>query len=151
MRHLMRFNESFEGDKVISDLEDIFIAWKDNYDTRVAVKKWSKGEGPGIENKGKVDKLFGVSENDTVIKVSVSLNQQAVWDGKEISINHFEDDVNMTLEYLEDLTDGVVDFYFIFDFRVGNTHTHRLDDMRDKLTLDYVSGNLIEMFFIERG
>ena len=150
MRHLMRFNESFEGDKVVSDLQDIFIAWKDNYDTRVAVKKWSKGEGPGIENKGKVDKLFGVSENDTVIKVSVSLNQQAVWDGKEISINQFEDDVNMTLEYLEDLTD-VVDFYFIVDFRVGNTHTYRLDDMRDKLTLDDFSGNLIEMFFIERG
>jgi len=61
MRHLIRFNESFEGDKIVSDLEDIFIAWKDNYDTRVAVKKWSKGEGPGIENKGKVEKLFGVS------------------------------------------------------------------------------------------
>jgi hypothetical protein len=147
----MRFNESFEGDKIVSDLEDIFISWKDNYDTRVAVKKWSKGEGPGIENKGKVDRLFGVTENDTVIKVSVSLNQQAVWDGKEIGINQFEDDVNMVLEYLEDLTDGVVDFYFIVDFRIGNTHTLRLDDMRDKLTLDDFSGNLIEMFFIERG
>lgn len=151
MRHLKRFNEGFEGDKVVSDLEDIFIAWKDNYDTRVAVKKWSKGEGPGIENKGKVDKLFAVSENDTVIKVSVSLNQQAVWDGKEIKISQFEDDVNMALDYLEDLTDGEVDFYFIVDFRVGNTHTYRLDDMRDKLTLDDFSGNLIEMFFIERG
>lgn len=150
MRYLKCFNESFEGDKIVLDLQDIFISWKDNYDTRVAVKKWSKGEGPGIENKGKVDKLFAVSENDTVIKVSVSLNQQAVWDGKEISINQFEDDVNMTLEYLEDLTD-VVDFYFIVDFRVGNTHTYRLDDMRDKLTLDDFSGNLIEMFFIERG
>jgi hypothetical protein len=149
MRHLKRFNEGFEGDKVVSDLQ-IFISWKDNYDTRVAVKKWSKGEGPGIENKGKVDRLFAVSENDTVIKVSVSLNQQAVWDGKEISINQFEDDVNMTLEYLEDLTDGEVDFYFIVDFRVGNTHTYRLDDMRDKLALDF-GGNLIEMFFIERG
>lgn len=151
MRHLMRFNESFEGDKVISDLEDIFIAWKDNYDTRVAVKKWSKGEGPGIENKGKVDKLFAVSENDTVIKVSVSLNQQAVWDGKEIKISQFEDDVNMALEYLEDLTDGEVDFYFIMDHQFSPRYCDRIDDMRDKLQNPYFNGNLIEMFFIERG
>jgi len=153
MRHLRKFNESFEGDKVISDLEDIFIAWKDNYDTEVVVKKWPKGEGPGLENKGKVDKLFGVTENDTVIKVTVSLKREAVWDSKEIKISQLEDDVNMTLEYLEDLVArrSVVDFYFIVDHQFSPSYCKRIDDMRDKLQNPFFNGNLIEMYFIERA
>jgi hypothetical protein len=149
----MKFNESFEGDKVISDLQDIFIAWKDNYDTEVVVKKWSKGEGPGLENKGKVDKLFGVTENDTVIKVTVSLKREAVWAGKEIKISQLEDDVNMTLEYLEDLVArrSVVDFYFIVDHQFSPSYCKRIDDMRDKLQNPFFNGNLIEMYFIERA
>ena len=151
MRHLRKFNESFEGDKVISDLEDIFIAWKDNYDTEVVVKKWPKGEGPGLENKGKVDKLFGVTENDTVIKVTVSLKREAVWDSKEIKISQLEDDVNMTLEYLEDLVArrSVLDFYFIVDHQFSPSYCKRIDDMRDKLQNPFFNGNLIEMYFIE--
>jgi hypothetical protein len=143
MRHLKLF-ESF-GDKVVSDLQDIFITWNDNYDTKVVVKKWPKGEGPGLSLvKNKVSKLFGVSENDTMIKVTVS-------SGKEIKISQFEDDVNMTLEYLEDLTDGEVDFYFIVDHQFALSYCKRIADMRDKLQNPYFNGNLIEMFFIERG
>lgn len=153
MRHLRKFNESFEGDKVISDLQDIFIAWKDNYDTEVVVKKWPKGEGPGLESKGKVDKLFGVTENDTVIKVTVSLKREAVWAGKEIKISQLEDDVTMALEYLEDLVSrrSVVDFYFIVDHQFSPSYCKRIDDMRDKLQNPFFNGNLIEMYFIERA
>jgi len=156
MKYLKRFNEGFEGDKVVSDLNDIFIAWQDNYDTNVVIKKWPKGEGPGLENKGKVDKLFGVGENDTVIKVSVSLNQQAVWDGKELMVILFEDEIKMSLDYLEELTDGEIDFYFIIDHQFGKPYCDRIDDMRNKLEYfnEYVKvggGNLIEMYFIERG
>lgn len=153
MRHLRKFNESFEGDKVISDLQDIFIAWKDNYDTEVVVKKWPKGEGPGLENKGKVDKLFGVTESDTVIKVTVSLKREAVWEGKEIKISQLEDDVTMALEYLEDLVArcSVVDFYFIVDHQFSPSYCKRIDDMRDKLQNPFFNGNLIEMYFIERA
>ena len=153
MRHLRKFNESFEGDKVISDLQDIFIAWKDNYDTSVVVKKWPKGEGPGLESKGKVDKLFGVTENDTVIKVTVSLKREAVWAGKEIKISQLEDDVTMALEYLEDLVSrrSVVDFYFIVDHQFSPSYCKRIDDMRDKLQNPFFNGNLIEMYFIERA
>jgi hypothetical protein len=153
MRYLRKFNESFEVDKVVSDLEDIFIAWKDNYDTEVVVKKWPKGEGPGLENKGKVDKLFGVTENDTVIKVTVSLKREAVWDSKEIKISQLEDDVTMALEYLEDLVArrSEVDFYFIMDHQFSPRYCNRIDDMRDKLQNPFFNGNLIEMYFIERG
>lgn len=147
---MMRFNESFEGDKIVSDLEDIFIAWKDNYDTEVVVKKWSKGEGPGLDSKGKIDKLFGVTENDTVIKVTVSLKREAVWAGKEIKISQLEDDVTMVLDYLEDLGNEV-DFYFIVDHQFTPSYCKRIDDMRDKLQNPFFNGNLIEMYFIERG
>ena len=149
MRHLMKFNESFEGDKIVSDLQDIFISWQDNYDINVVIKKWPKGEGPGFESKGKVTKLFGVSENDTVIKVSVSLRNEAVWAGKNLMLNQFEDDVKMSLDYLEELTDGEVDFYVIMDRQFSPSYCKRIDDMRDKLHNPY-DGNLIEMFFIER-
>jgi hypothetical protein len=159
MRYLRKFNETFEGDKVVSDLQDIFITWQDNYDTNVVIKKWPKGEGPGLSlGKNKVSKLFGVSENDTVIRVSVSLKKEAIWtphimtgSGKEIKISQFEDDVNMALEYLEDLTDGEVDFYFIMDHQFSPRYCNRIDDMRDKLQNPFFNGNLIEMYFIERG
>ena len=150
MKHLMRFNESFEGDKIVSNLQDIFIAWEDNYDTEVVVKKWPKGEGPGLERKGRVDKLFGVTENDTLIKVTVNLKREAVWDGKSVKIGQLEDEINMALDYLEDLGNQV-DFYFIVDHQFSPSYCKRIDDMRDKLQNPFFNGNLIEMYFIERA
>jgi hypothetical protein len=87
-----------------------------------------------------------------VIKVSVSLRNEAVWAGKNLILNQFEDDVKMSLDYLEELTNGRIDFYVIIDHQFSPNYVHnRIDDMRDKLQNPYFNGNLIEMYFVERG
>lgn len=150
MRYLKLFEGFMDVDKIKSALDDIFIAFSDDYDIDYCdVKVYDLGEGPSLQVKKKSMKLFGLGEQDRMIKVRVNLKSDVFRSGKSLKISDFSDEVLMSLDYLEEL--GPVDFYFIIDHQFSPSYCERMDDMRDKLQNPYFNGSLIELYFIIRG
>jgi len=144
MRYLKLFEGFMDVDKIKSALNDIFIACSDDYDIDYCdVKVYNQGEGPSLQVKRNTMKLFGLGEQDRMIKVSINLKSQS---DELLKTVDFEDEIMMSIDYLVEF--GPIDFYYIIEHQFGPSYCDRIADMRDKLQ---GSGNLIDLYFIIRG